>query len=36
MREDGEQLMIGYSQVFVDPDANLTIMGTVFRGAEEL
>jgi len=28
--------MIGDSQVFMDPDANLTIKGTVFRGSEGL
>ena len=28
--------MIGDSPVFIDPDANLTIKGTVFRGTEEL
>jgi len=29
IRRDGEQLMIGDSQVFIDPDAHLTINGTV-------
>jgi len=28
--------MIGDSPVFIDPDANLTINGTVFKGTEGL
>jgi len=36
IREDGEQLMIGDYPVFVDPDDNITIKGTVFRGTERL
>jgi len=36
IRRDGEQLMIGYSPVFIDSDANLTIKGTVFRDTEVL
>jgi len=33
---DGEQLMIGDSPVFINPDDNVTIKGTVFRGTEGL
>jgi len=32
IRRDSEQLMIGDSPVFMNPDANLTIKGRVFRG----
>jgi len=36
IRKDGEQLMISDSPVFVDPDDNITIKGTAFRGTEGL
>jgi hypothetical protein len=36
IREDGEQLMIGDSRVFIYPDANLIINGTALRGKEGL
>jgi len=34
IRKDGEQLMIGDSPVFIDPDDNFTIKGTAFRWTE--
>ena len=36
MRKDGEQLMRVDYPVFIDPDDNITIEGTTFRGSEEL
>jgi len=36
IHRDGEQLMVGDSPVFIDPDNNITIKGTAFRGTEEL
>ena len=36
IRKEGEQLMIGDSPVFIDPDDNITIKGTAFRGTRGL
>ena len=36
IRKDGEQLMIGVSPVFTDPDDNITTKGIAVRGTERL
>jgi len=36
IRRKGEQLMIGDSLLFIDPDANLTIKSTAFRCTDGL
>ena len=36
IRKDGEQLTIGDSPVFIDPDDNFTIKRTAFRGTDGL
>jgi len=36
IREEGEQLTFRDFTLFIDPDDNITINGTVFRGTEGL